>query len=203
MTTAPHPAASLLPGFGDTVHGSQQAFRAILNALSRPGTTQTLPLPAAAPTGWSPTLTALALTLFDQDTPVWLDATATSPEVVTHLRFHCGCPIVSEPSAAAFAVICDSHTMPPIHAFSIGDPQYPDRSTSLILAIESHTGGPPMRWTGPGIKGSTSVSVQGLTADFVTQWADNHALYPSGVDVFLVAGDQVMGLPRGVSIEEI
>lgn len=203
MTITPHSSENLQPGFTDPVHQSQQAFRATLNALSRPGTLCTLPAPAAAPSGWSPTLTALALTLFDQDTLVWLDAVAASTEAVAHLRFHCGCPIVTIPDMAEFAVVSDPSCMPPMHTFPIGDPQYPERSATIILAIESLTGGTPLRWTGPGIKASVTVAPQGLPPNFAAQWADNHALYPSGVDVFLIAGDQVMGLPRGVSIEEI
>ena len=203
MTTVPPAQSSLLPGFTDPVHQSQQAFRATLNALARPGTPRILPAPAAAPSGWGPALTAMALTVFDQDTPVWLDAIAASAEAIAHLRFHCGCPVVSVPDIALFAVIADPAHAPPLHTFPIGDPQSPERSGTIILAIESLTDGAPLRWTGPGIKGSVTVAPTGLPSNFVLQWADNHALYPSGIDVFLVAGDQIIGLPRTTAIEEV
>jgi len=195
-------AATLLPGFRDPVHAAQQAFRALLDAMARPGRIRTLPAPEAVPQGWTPALAALALTLFDQDSRVWLDPAAATAEAMAHLRFHCGCPLEPQPGRAAFAVIADGASAPPLHAFPIGEPQYPDRSATLVLAIKSLTGGPPLRLTGPGIKGSAIAAPLGLPADFVVQWADNHALYPSGIDVFLTAGEQVMGLPRGIATEE-
>lgn len=200
MSVTAAPAATLLPGFRDPVHDSQRCFRALLDAMARPGTLVSLPAPQALPDGWTPALTALALTLFDQETAVWLDSAAAS--AAAHLRFHCGCPLAERPERATFAVIAAPASMPPLHAFPIGDPQYPDRSATLILALPSLAGGPALRLTGPGIKGEAMAAPQGLPPKFVHQWADNHALYPSGIDVILTAGDRAMGLPRGVAIEE-
>ena len=44
------------------------------------------------------------------------------------------------------------------------------------------------------------LSVRGLAADFVQQWAANHAGFPRGVDVFLAAQSQLVGLPRTTAI---
>ena len=195
-------AATILPGFNDPVGQSQNSFRAVLDAMARPGSIRQLIAPDATPEGWSLALAALALTLFDQDSPVWLDAAATSDEALAYLRFHCGCPILPEPGNASFAVVGNAANAPPLHAFSIGDPLYPERSTTLVLAVEALTGGPTLTLTGPGIKDSTSITPQGLPDGFVRQWADNHALYPSGIDIILTAGDSVLALPRTVSVEE-
>lgn len=200
MNIAVDTAANLLPGFHDPVHDAQSCFRAMLNAMARPGSIHTMRAPAGIPAGWSPALTALALCLFDQDTPVWLDSAAATPEASAHLRFHCGCPLTDQPGQAAFAVIADA--APPLHSFAIGDPQYPEQSATLILSLASLTDGPPLRWQGPGIKDTQTVSPKGLPADFLAGWVDNHALYPSGFDVILTAGAEVMALPRGVSVEE-
>lgn len=203
MTASAHPPAALLPGFRDPVHDAQRCFRSMLEAMARPASSRSLPEPAGVPDGWPPALAALALTMFDQDTPVWLDPAAASPQAAAHLRFHCGCPLTDHTERAAFAVIADTTAPPPLHAFPIGDPEYPERSATLILAIESLTGGTALRWQGPGIKEAAEAAPKGLPAGFVRQWADNHALYPSGVDVILAAGDQIMCLPRSVSIEEV
>lgn len=193
-------AAEILPGFADPVAGAQQTFRAVLDAMARPGEVRRVAAPEAMPEGWSPALAAAALTLFDQETPVWLDHAAE--RATAYLRFHCGCPIVPASEKAAFAVMADASAAPPLHAFGIGDPLYPERSATLILQLPALEGGPALRWTGPGIKGWALVSPQGLPPDFVRQWAGNHALYPSGVDMIFVAGDAVMALPRGVAVEE-
>jgi len=202
MTVSVNAAADLLPGFRDPIHDSQRCFRAMLDAMARPGSIRTMPEPAGIPDGWPSGLTALALTLFDQDTPVWLDPAAATPQAVAHLRFHCGCPLAAVVGEAAFAVITDATAAPPLHGFAIGDPQYPEQSATLILSVESLTGGPPLRWQGPGIKDAATVSPKGLPAGFLAGWADNHALYPSGFDVILTAGAAVMALPRGVSVKE-
>lgn len=194
--------ATILPGFSDPVGQSQFAFRAVLDAMARPGSIRAVALPDAAPEGWSPALAALALTLFDQDTAVWLDAAAATAEAHAYLRFHCGCPLVEATDKAGFAVILAAGTAPALHDFSIGDPLYPERSATLIVAVDALTGGAPLRLTGPGIKDAAIISPKGLPADFVRQWADNHALYPSGIDVILAAGDSVVALPRGVTVEE-
>lgn len=195
-------ATTILPGFADPVGQSQQSFRAMLDAMARPGMVRELAPPEAAPTPWPPAVAALALTLFDQDTTVWLDGEAASAEALAYLRFHCGCPRGAEPADAAFAVVLDGLRAPPLHAFSIGDPLYPERSATVVLAVEALAGGKPLRLTGPGIKGSAPAAPRGLPAGFLRQWADNHALYPSGVDVILAAADSVLALPRGGAIEE-
>ena len=96
----------------------------------------------------------------------------------------------------------DTAAAPPLHGFAIGDPQYPEQSATLILSLPSLTDGPPLTWQGPGIKGTQMASPEGLPPGFLGQWADNHALYPSGIDTILTAGTAVMALPRGVSVEE-
>lgn len=202
MTAAATAATDLLPGFRDPIHDAQHCFRAVLDAMARPGSIRTMPEPAGIPAGWPPGLTALAMTLFDQDTPVWLDQRAATPEASAHLRFHCGCPLAEKPEHAAFGIVMDAAATPPLHGFAIGDPQYPEQSATLILSLESLTGGPPLRWQGPGIKGVQIASPKGLPPGFLAQWADNHALYPSGFDIILTAGMAVMALPRGVSVEE-
>ena len=199
-----HTAASpdLLPGFADPVRQSQQCFRALLNAMARPGSIHNLPTPVESPAGWTAAMTAIALCLLDQDTPVWLDPPAATAQATAHLRFHCGCPIVESSQDATFAVVSSAKTAPPLHELSIGDAQYPERSATLLLSVAEFSGGKPLCWSGPGIESTADIAPRGLPAGFVRQWADNHALYPSGVDVLLIAGSQVIGLPRGIAIEE-
>jgi alpha-D-ribose 1-methylphosphonate 5-triphosphate synthase subunit PhnH len=195
-------SATILPGFSDPTGQSQQAFRAVLDGMARPGSIRALARPDASPGTWPPAVAALALTLFDQDTSVWLDPEASSGEAAAYLRFHCGCPLAPLPGKAGFAVILDAASAPPLHTFGIGDPLYPERSATIVLAVEALADGPPLRLTGPGIKSTATIAPRGLPPGFVQQWADNHALYPSGIDVILAAGDSVLALPRTVSIEE-
>ena len=86
--------------------------------------------------------------------------------------------------------------------FNQGSDLYPDRSTTVALAIQSVSGGQNVTLTGPGIDGSITIAPQGLPADFLAQWAKNGAQFPRGVDLLLVADGQLIGLPRTTRIKE-
>ncbi len=134
----------------------------MLDAMARPGEIRALPVPPGVPPGWNAALIALALSLLDQETPVWLDPVADSEAARTFLRFHCAAPLIERPADAAFAVIADPASAPPLHSYSIGDPQYPDRSATVLIGLPSLTGGPLLQWTGPGIQSSAAVAPGGL-----------------------------------------
>jgi len=189
------------PGFADAVFDSQASFRALLDALARPGQIRTLTAPLSAPAPLSPAATALALTLFDHDTPVWLDAGAGAGEVPGFLAFHCGCPLVDEAERAGFALITAPSAMPALHGFAIGEDRYPETSTTLVIDVPGLTGGAPVRLSGPGIATVTEVTPLGLPERFWSQMTANRGLFPLGVDVVLAAGEQVIGLPRTVKAE--
>ena len=216
MTQAPSPTtgpdaripAAPAPGFADPVFDAQSSFRAILDAMAHPGRIVRLPALSSAAPPLTPAAAACALTLLDFETPVWLDPTMTTPEVLAFLRFHCGCLIIGDPAAAAFALIADAAAMPDLSSFRIGDEAYPDRSATLIAQVrtlrEGHAleGEIALTLRGPGIRESAQFSVAGLPDDFAAHWANNHALYPLGADVILVARDRAVALPRSVAITE-
>lgn len=187
------------PGFADPVFDAQESFRAILDALSRPGRIATLAMPLSAAAPLSPAATALALTLCDHDTPVWLDGAAA--EAASFLRFHCGCPIVAQPAEAAFAFIATPAAMPALHAFAIGEDRYPETATTVVIDLPSLAGGPVVRLTGPGIESAALIAPRGLPEDFWAQMAANRALFPLGVDVVLASDGRALGLPRSVKVE--
>jgi alpha-D-ribose 1-methylphosphonate 5-triphosphate synthase subunit PhnH len=191
--------AALLPGFTDPALDAQRCFRAVLEAMSRPGRVQQLEgvaLEAPAPLGRA--AAAVLLTLADADTPVWLDAAALPS--APWLRFHAGCPVVTEPARAAFALACG--TPPPLTAFPAGTEEEPQEGATLILqlaALAEGTG--PWHLAGPGIEALHRLDAEGLPADFALQWAANHAAFPRGVDLVLCAGDALVALPRSTRLE--
>ena len=99
-------ATAIEGGFGDLVLDGQKVFRATMDALANPGTIRSLGATAQPPAPLTQELAAIALTLCDHDSPVWLDATlAVEPVVADWLRFHTGAPIVTEPADAMFAFV--------------------------------------------------------------------------------------------------
>jgi alpha-D-ribose 1-methylphosphonate 5-triphosphate synthase subunit PhnH len=178
------------------VFAAQATFRAVLDAMARPGTIHPIDV-AGAPSPLSPTAAAVALTLCDHDTPVWLDAALrASVPVIEWLRFHCNAPIVDRPRDAAFAFLSAARELPPFSDFNIGTPDYPDRSTTIAIQVASLRTGARLTLTGPGIPERRSFHVDPLPHDFSDQFAANRARFPCGVDLLLVADGEVAALPR-------
>ncbi|HWA20424.1 MAG TPA: phosphonate C-P lyase system protein PhnH [Devosia sp.] len=194
---------SLDGGFSEPVLAAQTAFRAIMDALANPGTIRKLGTPPGAPAGLPAGLAAVALTLCDHDSPLWLDPGLAEDEAVAAwLRFHTGAPLVTDPAASDFALVADPGALPQLDRFALGSDQYPDRSTTIVLAVPALTGGAALTFKGPGIRDAVTVAPQGLPADFATQWSANHALFPRGVDLLLVSDTGIAGLPRSSRLME-
>lgn len=189
--------AEISTGLANAVLTAQSTFRKVMEATARPGLIESIAPVAGAPAALAPAAAAIALTLFDHDTPVWLDAPlASSGDVASWLRFQTGCPIVTDRERCAFALAGDVACLPPFEAFALGTPDYPDRSTTLILQLPSLGHGDEFILSGPGIRGTTPLNAGGLPDDFVERLAANRALFPRGVDLLLVAGTNVAALPR-------
>ena len=186
---------TLTAGFTDPIIGAQACFRAVLDAMSRPGRVHTIsglvpppPLCVAA--------AAVLLTLVDHETPLWLDPTAG--DAADWIAFHCGAPTVSIGSCA-FAM---SLGLPDLTRLPLGTHEAPETSATAIVQLPALTGGPALRLSGPGLKDSAILAPAGLPGDFVARWRGNHGLFPAGIDLILCAGNALAALPRSVSIQE-
>ena len=147
--------AELPAGFTDKVLSAQSTFRLVMDAMAHPGSVYQIAADVEAPRPLMRASAALALTLCDHDTPIWLDRPMSeAPDLANWLKFHSGAPIVTDPSAASFALIADGNALPKLDSFSFGSAEYPDRSTTLILQVESLTQGQRYELRGPGINGT-------------------------------------------------
>ncbi len=186
----------LEPGFSDPVTEAQACFRALLDAMARPGTLHPAGQALQPPAPLAPATAAALLTLVDAESPLWLDAAAS--DAWPWLAFHCGATR-AEPDAAAF--LC-ALAMPPLATLNAGTDAGPEDSATLILQVEALGSGRGYRLSGPGIASTATLHVTGLPPDFAAQWAANHALFPRGVDLVLCAGAQLCALPRTTHFEE-
>lgn len=183
--------------FADPVLDAQGCFRAVLEAMSRPGRVQHLALDLQPPAPLGIASAAVLLTLTDAETPVWLDA---GPEATEWLRFHAGCPLVAGPGAAAFLLATGAP--PGFDALALGSDEAPQDGATLVLQVASLEEAPGWTLTGPGIEHQHRLRVTGLPAGFVAARAALAAEFPRGVDVILCAGDRLAALPRTTRIEE-
>jgi alpha-D-ribose 1-methylphosphonate 5-triphosphate synthase subunit PhnH len=188
--------ANIAPAFADPTRGSQAVFRRVMDAVARPGTLQEVGFAPDAPQGLDRATGAVALTLFDFETPIWLDPALRGTQAEAWMRFHCGCPLTVDPLAAAFALVSDIASAPALAAFNQGDAKYPDRSTTLLIQLASLEGGPVVTLRGPGIKDEASLALPGLPAGFWEQVQTNGSQFQFGVDLIFTAGDRIAALPR-------
>ncbi|WP_024587151.1 phosphonate C-P lyase system protein PhnH [Aliihoeflea sp. 2WW] len=189
-------------GFPDPVFDAQATFRAVMNAMAELGTRQPVHATATPPAPLSPTAGALALTLCDQDTCIWLEASLTSEAVIAWLRYQTGATIVDNPAQAQFAFVADASSMPRLDAFAEGSQDYPDRSTTLVLIVDALDSGEPLLLEGPGIERRSSLAPTALPGDFRSQWRDNGVRFPRGVDLVFAARHEIACLPRTTRILE-
>ncbi len=191
-------------GFDDPVLASQSHFRALMDALARPGSLQSFAADMVPPNGLSRELAAIALTLADHETLVWLDPPlAADPAVAAWLAFHTGARLTADPAEAAFAFVSDFAALPPLADFAPGDDAYPDRSTTIVVAVTELAARGPLALAGPGIDGERRLAVAGWPAGLTEAFAANRALFPRGVDLVLAAPGHIAALPRTTRIREV
>lgn len=188
MTTA-----SLTGGFADAPVDAARAFRAILDAMARPGTIHRV-AGAAPPPPLMVAAGVALLTLADSTTPLHLAGEADCPAVRDWVAFHIGAPLC-DAQAAQFA-LGTWPALQPVDRFAIGKPDYPDRSATLIVMLPRLDAG-GARLIGPGIATTARLSLPDTAA-----FRANRALFPMGFDTILTCGDRLAGLPRTTRVED-
>jgi alpha-D-ribose 1-methylphosphonate 5-triphosphate synthase subunit PhnH len=187
FTTALHP--------GD----AQQTFRAVLEALARPGTTTTLP---PGPLGTIASAVVPVLALADLGTGICVlenDGDGTGDAVATATSAPLW-PAELARLVAAIRPITDEE----VRSFSRGTALTPEEGALVSLAVADVDGG-QRRWrlTGPGIADEAMLAPRGLPGGFVAARTAAVSAYPAGIDVLLVTDDgRVVGLPRTTTITE-
>ena len=193
MTTV----AELPAGFVDKVLSAQSTFRSVMDAMARPGSVQRIAAVTATPGALMSGAAAIALTLFDHDTPIGLDKRrSATPDVAKWLKFHTSAPVIADSSISSFALIGEPQNLPAFDRFAFGSNEYPDRSTTLILQVESLTQGPAVELRGPGIDGTAILQAAIQPQDLFERLEVNVTLFPRGIDVVLVHDDAIVAIPR-------
>jgi len=185
-----------LPGFADPVTDAQGCFRAVLDAMARPGRIHRAGEGLTPPAPLAPASAAVLLTLVDQETPLWLDPVAAASR--GWIGFHCGAPLAAGPEACTFALAL---SLPDLAVLPAGSHEAPERSATLILQVRAFQAGRRFRLQGPGLRDPTILAIDGLPIEFAAVWEQNRTRFPLGVDIILCAGTQLAALPRSVTVQ--
>ncbi|MCX7303664.1 MAG: phosphonate C-P lyase system protein PhnH [Hyphomicrobiales bacterium] len=201
MSVSDRAAEHIAGGFANPVFDAQAIFRAVMDAMARPGIVQPAHTLAKPPQPLSPAAAAVALTLCDHDTPLWLDPSLRQmPAVASWLGFHTGAPLADTAADAHFALVAEPAALIALENFAQGTQEYPDRSTTLILQVESLVAGDNLLLEGPGIERTALIAPSSMPRHFVEQWKQNRARFPRGVDVILASPAGIACLPRSTRI---
>ncbi len=185
-------SATLRPG------EAHSAFRAVLDALARPGTVTRLP---DGPLRSVPATLLPVLALADLGTPVcvlendgrWADAVAVATDA----------PNVGLGQARLVAAV---RPMAPdeLRALRRGSAATPEDAALACIPVTDVDGG-RRRWrvSGPGTVSGSAIAPAGLPDGFTEARADAVAQFPVGIDLLLVAPDgRIVGLPRSSTLTE-
>lgn len=182
---------TLAGGFSDPAIQSAHAFRAVMEAMARPGSLHDI-TGVAPPAPLSVAAGAVLLTLCDTDTPVCLAGAIDCEAVRAWLAFHTGASLVS-PEKCMFAVGTWT-ALAPLSDYPVGTSQYPDRSATLIVEC-ANLAPSGMTLRGPGIRDNAALSLPEAEA-----FQTNHALFPMGLDFILTSGSRLAALPRTTEV---
>jgi alpha-D-ribose 1-methylphosphonate 5-triphosphate synthase subunit PhnH len=178
---------------------SQGIFRRVMEAFAAPGEIKAFDA-LAAPAPLASATAALVKCLNDFETPIWLDPALSMPAVTDWIRFHTGASVTGDKRRASFALIGDVSQMPDFSQFALGSEEYPNRSTTIIAQVMSLQHGDDFILHGPGIKTSRLLRAEPLPPDFEARLTANRELFPRGIDLVLVADNEIAALPRSVRV---
>jgi alpha-D-ribose 1-methylphosphonate 5-triphosphate synthase subunit PhnH len=160
------------------------AFEALMWALARPGTVQTLPDGMAD----------LALALLDRETRVHAEDPALAGLVA-----QTGAALVTAGRADHAFCTTAAGAMAALAVLPAGSALYPDDGATLVMAARIGTGA-RLRLTGPGIDGQAEVLLGDLP-EGLFDLRSARCRYPEGIDMVFVDGRRIVGLPRSTAVE--
>ncbi|WP_171561257.1 MULTISPECIES: phosphonate C-P lyase system protein PhnH [unclassified Roseobacter] len=181
-------------GFANPAFDASHAFRAVLQAMARPGRIETV-ASATPPAPISPAAGAMLLTLCDPETGLYLAPSHDTDAIRSWVTFHTGAPFV--PANRADFALGTWEALAPLSAYRIGTPEYPDRSTTLIVE-QDRLAATGTRLTGPGIEVEAALNLPEIAA-----FQANRAQFPLGFDCVFCAGEQLAALPRSTFVTEV
>ena len=182
---------------------AQATFRALMDAMARPGTICPAGRRRSPPAPLPPVAAAVALALCDHDTPLWLDPALSGGGRVRILaRLPLRRAADRDTRRCAFRPGGRAGPTARPGAFGQGTQEYPDRSTTLIL--------PSTRWWRglrcgsrvPASKGLARLAAAPLPPRISPINGPTTARFPLGVDLVLAAAGAVACLPRTTRIVE-
>jgi phosphonate C-P lyase system protein PhnH len=177
----------------DLVFDSQNVYRALLSAFSYPGRTENIALQAEKLYGGYPELTALAVTLLDNEVCCHICGGGDLREEIRALT---GSPVVPIEDADFVFIADPSYIGYAIKKVKGGTLTDPHKSATVII-YDDKKGQTILNLRGPGIKGIKSLTLSDAVVSALGMRDSMDFVYPQGVDlVFISADGDLFAVPR-------
>lgn len=159
-------------------------FDALMWAFSRPGQVKTLPQPGEAP---------LVDALIDRECRVFSADPLLMPQI---LRAGAQIAEAFQADHLFLGALKDADLL---RSIRLGSDLYPDDGATLVLRA-TFGAGANLQLSGPGVDGTLTIQISGLPDEF---WNTRKQVmrYPTGFELILLDGDQVIALPRSTIVE--
>ena len=184
------------PAYTPEDERTRAVFYTLMNALCRPSELQTLAISNTDESceSFSEAAVCIAETLFDRETRFFADNTQLS----TKIAAKCGIPSSMNQAEYVFASEWNDSLMQELESLPLGDHLFPDRSATIFIR---GTNQKDQVYTlqGPGIEGQNICHFGGIPEAF---WDLRNAkrTYPIGWDIYVLTGNQILGIPRSTNI---
>jgi alpha-D-ribose 1-methylphosphonate 5-triphosphate synthase subunit PhnH len=185
-----------IPRLGARAEREQVAFRALLDAMARPGTVGRVRPHAEG--GDMAAAVALLEAVLDHEVAFALlpDDLATREALLRYTGSR-----LAAPERADFLLCRGAGLDEGLRVAREGELEYPDRSATVVALVGAVAAAPvagePLRLSGPGVNGSIELWVAGFTAGQRAAFAARNSGRPLGLDLVLVAPDgRFTCLPR-------
>jgi alpha-D-ribose 1-methylphosphonate 5-triphosphate synthase subunit PhnH len=183
----------------DPVHDTRETFRALLDAMSRPGTVERVPA--------GPADRAVVAALVDHEVSFHTADEKLAEALAAEGRY--------QPAPPAEAAVVHARDRPDwdVRELRRGSLREPSGGATVVyrvasLAAESESesaadgDGTAVRLTGPGVPGERVAAV-GLAPGELTALAKAQSTYPRGVDAVFAADERLLAVPRSASVEVV
>lgn len=175
----------------EPVHDTRATFRALCDAMGRPGTVQSVPA--------TPSDHAVVATLVDNEVTVHTPDDAVREALAAAGRYE------PAPATTADVVHADGPPTWDVRDLERGSLLEPSDGATVVYRVETIDEGATgattaVTVTGPGVPAVRTVGVS-LPGPEIEALSEAQSTYPRGVDAIVAAGDRVVAFPRSLSLE--
>ncbi|GMU41187.1 MAG: hypothetical protein AMXMBFR23_20530 [Chloroflexota bacterium] len=187
---------STVPPISVTADLEQRTFRALLSAMSMPGTIETVEARRAEDGEWGAPI-AVAQSLLDHEVTFHVAAAPGPEETILRRTGSRTAPL----ERAGYVFADAEHALAAVERSVEGPLEEPERSATVVILCETvGEGALTLTLSGPGVDGETTLRVGGLDPRVIRARTERNWPFPTGIDLVLVdPTGRLAALPRSTT----